>query len=79
MTPQRFHNLLIDYLDEYRVHLPHVKSNSSTTHHISIVKEFIDYLHNHHLVAGIEQITVSMCCSKFMTHYRNRNKEVVSK
>ncbi len=79
MTPQRFHNLLIVYLYEYRVHLLQVKSIASATSHCSIVHEFIDYLYNQHLVGGIEQITVSMCCSKWMAHYRKRNKDVVSK
>ena len=79
MTPQRFHNLLIVYLDEYRVHLSHVKSNGYTATHISIVHEFIDYMYNHHLVGSVEQITVSMCCSKFMAHYKRKKKEIVSK
>lgn len=79
MAPQRFHTLLLLYLDEYRVHLSKIKSNSQTTSYCIIISEFTNYLYNPNLVGGIDQITVSMACSNFFVFHKRRKKEVVPK
>ena|SRR3990172_2412575 len=79
MTPKRFHDSMVNYLCEYQEHLLLIKSNATSISRISIVHEFLNFLYHHHLVAGMEQITVSMCCSKFMAEYKRKNKEVITK
>jgi hypothetical protein len=79
MTPQRFHKLLTINLCEYKAHRFHIKANAhNATHDISIVHEFLDFIYDQHLVGSIEQITVSIGCSKFHVRYKKRDREVVS-
>lgn len=79
MTDRAFHNKMVEYLDEYQMYLLLVKSNENLVSHCSIIHEFINYIYNYHLVAGIEQITVSMANSKFYAFYTRKNKESITK
>lgn len=79
MAAKSFHTKMVRYLADYQEHLLLVKSDGTAISHISIVHEFLNFLYNHHLVGGIEQITVSMANSKFYADFRRQNKEVIGK
>ncbi len=79
MTAKAFHDKMVAYIDEYQEHLLLVKPNDIALFHCPILREFVNYIYNHHLVSCIDQITVSMTNSKFHADFKRRNKEVVSK
>lgn len=79
MTAKAFHNKMVCYLDEYQEYLLLVKSNGTAVSHFSIIHKFINYIYNYHMVAGIDQITVSIANSQFLADFKRNNKEIVSK
>ena len=79
MTDRAFHNKMVGYLDGYQMYLLLIKPNENVVSHCTIIHEFINYIYNYHLVAGIEQITVSMANSKFYAFYTRKNKESITK
>jgi uncharacterized protein YjgD (DUF1641 family) len=78
MNPKSFYNRMLMYLEEYKKYLLE-QSNGTVTSHSDIIHEFINYLYNHHLVSGIDQITVSIANSKFFADFKRRNKKHISK
>lgn len=79
MTSKRFHDKMVIHLNEYRDNLILIKSNEKVISNCAIVNEFINYLHDQHLISDYEQITVSIANSKFHNHYEKRSKKVISK
>lgn len=78
MTAKGFHDKMVRYLNEYQEHLLLSKANGTPISHCYIIQEFINYLYNYHLISGIDQITVSMANSKFLSHFKKRNDEAIS-
>lgn len=78
MSAKRFHDKMVEYLDEYQKFLL-VKQNGTGASHCDIIHQFVNYLFNYHLVSCFEQITVSMANSKFLTLYKRQNKELIEK
>jgi hypothetical protein len=74
-----FHDKMVKYLEEYQEYLLLVKSNGTAISHYTILHQFINYILNHHLVCGFDQITVSMTNSKFLADFKRHNKEVIDK
>lgn len=79
MTPKRFHDNMVNFLDEYRDYLSLLKFNEAGISHCSVIHEFINYLYNDHLISGFDQISVSIANSKYHTQYNRFNKDVISK
>ena|ERR1035437_7497570 len=79
MSAKVFHDKMVKCLDEYQDYLLLVKSNGTAVSHCSIIHEFINYLHNHHLISSIDQISVSIANSKFYAFFSRKNKEYISK
>jgi len=77
MTAKGFHNKMVSYLGEYQKRLILIKSSDTAESHCSVIHEFINYIYNYHLVAGIDQITVSMANSKFQADYKRKNKGAI--
>ena len=65
-SSKRFHSKMIMYLDEYKDYLLYSKSEGVSVSHGSIIHQFLDFLWNQHLISSLDQITVSMCNSKFL-------------
>ncbi len=78
MTPKSFHTKMLGYLCEYQEHLL-AKSKGSSISNISIVSEFLSFLCYKHLIGAIDQISVSICCSKFYADYRRGKKGTIGK
>lgn len=79
INAKRFHDKMVAYLYEYQEYLLLVKSNGTAVSHYTILHEFVNYIYNYHLVSSLDQITVSMACSKFQADYKRRNKETIDK
>lgn len=78
MSAKIFYNKMIKYLDAYQKTLSLVKPNEVIVHYL-VIHQFILYLYNYHLIASVDQITVSMANSKFYAFYTRKNKERISK
>lgn len=77
-SSKRFHTKMIKYLDEYKDYLLHVKSDGTSVSHGVIIHQFINFILNHHLISSLDQITVSICNSKFQAEYKKLNKIPIS-
>lgn len=82
MTAKGFHDKMLRYLNAYQEHILLSKTTTYLSHtlfHCHIIQEFINYLYNYHLISGVDQITVSMANSKFWSHFKKKNDEIIPK
>jgi hypothetical protein len=75
---KRFHSKMAKYLEEHVEHLLLTKSDGIAVSHNAVIKEFLSFLFNEHLISDLSQITVSMVNSKFHSRYKSINKAGLS-
>lgn len=73
MSATAFHKKMLKCLAEYNKALSLSKPNKSLVHYY-IIHTFLNYINNLHLVAEVDQITVSMANSKFYYFYTQKKK-----
>ncbi len=74
----RFHKKMVEYIDEYRVHILLVNPVLDPTNNLAVTQEFVNYLFSN-LIKDFDEITVSIANSKFYAFFIVTYKQEVPK